>query len=102
MLISNTGSNATATETSVTLSVPSGMTVTFGGKGTFWQCHKHKHSAVCNRNAKISAGADTTIVATVKVTASAGKLLKATATVSPADATPGDNTSTNKVFIHRK
>ena len=91
--IANTGSGAHTVATSVSLLLPSGVTVLQGGSGQFWQCHKKAHSSFCSRNAKINAHDSTVITVKVKVTAAVGKLLKAKAVVSPSDSTPGDNTS---------
>jgi uncharacterized repeat protein (TIGR01451 family) len=101
ILVANTGTtNATAT-TSVSLLLPSGITVVHGGSGTFWQCHKHAHSSFCSRNAKINAHSSTTISVTVSMTASAGKVLKAKAVVTPNDATESDNTDTDIAIVRR-
>ena len=42
-----------------------------------------------------------TVPSSVGITAKAGTKLTATATVSPTDPTPGDNTSTDKVTIQK-
>jgi putative Ig domain-containing protein len=91
--VANTNSSATSVETHVSLLLPSGLRVVQGGKGTFWQCRKTKHSSFCSRNAKINAHDSTTITVKVKVTAAVGKRLKAKAIVSPSDSSPDDNTS---------
>jgi hypothetical protein len=49
---------------------------------------------------KINAQASTTITARVKISAPAGSFRTTTATVSPADSTPGDNTDRDAVKIH--
>ncbi len=72
-----------------------------GGEGTFWQCHKQASSSVCTREAALGAGQRTMITATVWVNARAGKTRHATATVTPDDSTPADNTSTDKAIIRR-
>jgi hypothetical protein len=100
MLVTNTGSGATSRTTSVTLSLPRGMKMDFGGSGTWWQCHKDTSFSVCTRSGKINAQASTTITARVKISAPAGSFRTATATVSPADSTPGDNTDRDAVKIH--
>jgi hypothetical protein len=100
--VTNTGTAATSTaaRNEVRFSVPDGLVVTQGGRGSGWQCSKQRHSSFCTRNASISAGAATTITVTVRVTASGGSLLTSTAKVSPTDFTWGDNTDTDTVFIH--
>jgi hypothetical protein len=102
ILVTNTGSGATSRTTSVTLSLPSGLKMVFGGSGTWWQCHKDTGFSVCARSGKINAHASTTITARVKISAPAGSFRTATATVSPADSTPGNNTDKDVVKIHRK
>jgi large repetitive protein len=100
--VTNTGTAATSTAATneVRFSVPDGLVVTQGGRGTGWQCSKQRHSSTCRRNAAIGSGATTTITVTVRVTASSGSSLTATAKVSPTDFTWGDNTDTDTVFIH--
>ena len=99
--VANTNSSNTSLETHVSLLLPSGVKVVQGGKGTYWQCHKQKHSSFCARNAKIDAHSSTTITVKVKITAAVGKRLKAKAIVSPTDSTPGDNTSFDFATVHR-
>ena len=98
--VANTNTSNTSLETHVALLLPSGITVVQGGKGTYWQCHKQKHSSFCARNAKIDAHSSTTITVKVKITAAVGKRLKAKAIVSPSDSTPGDNTSYDFAIVH--
>jgi uncharacterized repeat protein (TIGR01451 family) len=99
ILVANTGTTTATAMTSVSLLLPSGITVVHGGSGTFWQCHKHAHSSFCSRNAKISAHSSTTITVTVRITASVGNVLKAKAVVTPSDSTESDNTDTDIAIV---
>jgi hypothetical protein len=99
MWVTNTGTAATAKSTTVTLNLPAGITMVHGGKGAGWQCSKEAGWSTCTRAAAIVAKMRTTIIATVKVSAGAGRRLVATATVSPTDKTPNDNTRSDTVII---
>jgi hypothetical protein len=81
------------------LNLPDRITMVQGGTGTSWRCQKSAGSSTCTRTAPIGAGDRTMITATVQIKAKGGKTLYATATVSPTDKTPEDNTSTDKVII---
>jgi hypothetical protein len=70
--------------------------------GTFWQCHKHKHTSFCSRGAKIGAHGTTTITVKVKITANKGTLVKSKATVSPSDSSPADNSSIDFALVRKK
>jgi Putative Ig domain/Domain of unknown function DUF11 len=97
--VTNTGSTATSATTSVTLLTPKALTVIRGGKGTFWQCHKHRHATSCTRRARIPGHTATTIRVTVRIKAPAGVVVLSTASVSPSDATPADNTDSDTAFV---
>jgi uncharacterized repeat protein (TIGR01451 family) len=101
ILVTNTGSTATSATTQVSLLVPGGLTVIHGGRGTFWQCHKQKHSSFCSRSATIRGHATTTITVTVRVRAAAGTVVTSTVSVSPGDATPADNTASDSAVVRR-
>jgi hypothetical protein len=94
--VTNTGGSATTATTGVLLGLPRGLVTVHGGRGTWWQCRKTRHTSSCSRSAAIRAHSSTTIIVTVKVTARAGRTLFATASVSPSD-----NFSTDKVIIRR-
>jgi hypothetical protein len=101
--VTNTGTAATtkAHPSVVTLNLGRGIAVVQGGRGTDWQCHKQASSSVCTRSAPLGAGKRTMITVTVWVNAKAGKTRLSTATVSPSDTTPADNTSTDKAIIRK-
>jgi len=101
MLVTNTSNRNTSGTITVTLSLPSGMKMVFGGSGTWWQCHKDTSFSVCTRTGTLKAHASTTITARVHITAPAGSFRTATATVKPLDSTPGDNTGKDTAFIFR-
>jgi hypothetical protein len=94
--VTNTGGSATTATTGVLLGLPRGLVTVRGGRGTWWQCHKTRHTSSCSRGAAIGAHSSTVIRVTVKVNARAGRTLFATASVSPSD-----NFSTDKVIIRR-
>jgi hypothetical protein len=101
--VTNTGTAATAKAHPmvVTLDTGSGIMMVQGGKGTDWQCHKQVLATTCTRSTPLGAGRRTMITVTVWVNSRAGKTRLATATVSPSDATPADNTATDKAIIRR-
>jgi hypothetical protein len=99
--VTNTGTGGTSQPTTVQLSLPRGITVRQGGRGTFWTCHKSRRASTCTRRTTIGAGERTLIIVRVKIHAKPGKTRYATATVNPTDKTPKDNTSTDKVVIRK-
>ena len=101
--VTNTGTAATTKSHPivVTLNTGRGILVAQGGRGTKWQCHKQDRATTCTRAAPLGAGKRTMITVTVWVNARAGKTRHATATVSPSDTTPADNTSTDKAIIRK-
>jgi hypothetical protein len=101
--VTNTGTAATTRSHPivVTLDTGRGILVAQGGRGTDWQCHKQGRATTCTRAAPLGAGKRTMITVSVWVNTRAGKTRHATATVSPSDETPSDNTSTDKAIIRR-
>ncbi len=101
--VTNTGTAATvkAHPMVVTLATGRGILMVQGGKGTGWQCHKQVLATSCTRSTPLGAGRRTMITVTVWVNPRAGKTRFATATVSPSDKTPADNTSTDKAIIRK-
>jgi hypothetical protein len=101
--VTNTGTAATtvAHPMVVNLGTQSGIKMVQGGKGTSWQCQKASTSTQCTRSAPLGAGRRTMITVTVWINARAGKTRHATATVSPSDTTPADNTSSDKAIIRK-
>jgi hypothetical protein len=101
--VTNTGTAATARAHPmvVTLDTGSGIMMVQGGKGTDWQCHKQVLTTTCTRSTPLGAGRRTMITVTVWVNSRAGKTRLATATVTPSDATPADNTATDKAIIRK-
>ena len=101
--VTNTGTAATTKSHPivVTLGTGRGILVAQGGKGTDWQRHKQDRDTTCTRAAPLGAGQRTMITVTVWVNARAGKTRRATATVSPSDKTPPDNTSTDKAIVRK-
>ena len=101
--VTNTGTAATtvAHPMVVSLGAQRGIEMVQGGKGTDWQCQKAGTSTQCTRSAPLGAGKRTMITVTVWIKAKAGKTRHATATVSPSDKTPADNTSTDRAIIRK-
>jgi hypothetical protein len=99
--VTNTGTGNTTHTTTVQFNLPSGITIVHGGTGASWTCQKSTGASACTRQTLIGPGERTLITVMVKIHAKAGRTLYATATVSPTDKTPKDNTSTDKVIIRQ-
>jgi hypothetical protein len=96
--VSNTGTAPTTAATIVTIAVPSGLTYA-GATGSGWSCGRSGAAVTCTHKGLLPASASGAIALVTRVTARAGRVLVATATVTPTDRTPADNTATDRVTV---
>jgi uncharacterized repeat protein (TIGR01451 family) len=96
--VTNTGTVATAGPTTVTDTLPVGLTyVRVGEPGLL--CTVLGQTVTCTHGASIASGARFTFTIMVSVEAGARTRLSNSATVTPADSTPADNSSTVNLTV---
>jgi fibronectin type III domain protein/putative Ig domain-containing protein/uncharacterized protein DUF11/centrosomal CEP192-like protein len=98
--VTNTGGAATSTATTVAVGLPRGLTPMWGGAAG-WACRSGGQTASCTHAGSLGAHKSSSVRVQVLVAAPAGRWLAATATVSPTDPTPADNTATDRVQVQR-
>lgn len=96
--ITNRGTAHTTGATTLHLSLPTGLTAV-GGRGLGWHCVAAGSSLSCTRAKAIAAHATTAVTVKVQVIAKAGVVLSTTATVTPTDTVPADNSATEQVSV---
>ncbi len=98
--VTNTGGAATTGATTVSASLPRGLTPIWTA-ASGWACHGHGQTGTCTHAGRLAAHTTSSILVLVFVTAPAGQWLSTTAAVTPTDATPADNTATDRVQVQR-
>jgi hypothetical protein len=98
LTVSNTGDAPTTAATTVVFTMPSGLTYV-GSTGNGWSCSRSGATITCIHKGFLPAAASSAISLVTRVTARAGQVLITTATVSPIDLTPADNTATDRLTV---
>jgi len=100
IIVSNTGKVATSGTLKVTDILPLGLTY-IGSLSFGWSCSALGQAVTCTYAHPLPAHASTALALFVNVKALNGTVLTDTATVTPLDATPADNTASVTVTVRR-
>jgi hypothetical protein len=99
--VTNTGNAATTRATTVTETLPRGLSYTWA-YGPGWTCRHTGATGTCTHTGALAPSATSSVMVLVQITASVAMTVTTTATVTPADTTPADNTSTDRVTVRRR
>ncbi|MDT4900292.1 MAG: hypothetical protein QOJ78_1222, partial [Pseudonocardiales bacterium] len=94
----NTGNAATTSTTTVTVRLPSGLSYV-RATGSGWTCTRSGSTVTCKHRGALRTAGSATITLVTRITAAAHRVLVSTATVTPTDRTPTNNTTTRRVTI---
>ena len=99
--VSNTGTAAATAATTVSETLPAGLNYV-AAYGPGWSCRHTGATGTCTHTAALAPSATTSITVQVHISAPVATTLTTAATVTPTDATPADNTSTDRVTVRRR
>jgi hypothetical protein len=100
LAVGNAGTGHTRAGTIVTLRLPAGLAMMGSGHGTAWRCAGSRHGWLCSRDIVLARGRSAMITVPVRISAPAGKVLWAAATITapPGQGRPS-HTTANPVRI---
>ncbi|MBW4519692.1 MAG: DUF11 domain-containing protein [Scytolyngbya sp. HA4215-MV1] len=100
LTVANTGPSTASSPITVTDTLPAGLTFV-SGSGTGWICNAVGQTVTCTNPNSLASGANSTILLTVAVGASASPSVTNTAMVSSttSDPTPANNTATDPTAV---
>ncbi|MCW2899592.1 MAG: hypothetical protein JWO67_1857 [Streptosporangiaceae bacterium] len=101
LTVTNTGNAATAGTTTISESLPHGLSYVMA-LGWGWSCRHTGSTGTCTHAGALAASATSSVTVLVHITAPRGTILTTTATVTPTDTTPADNSSTDRVTVQRR
>ncbi len=96
--IGNNGARATHGTITAQVHLPAGL-VTLAARGDDMRCTVHPHSATCTLRRALHPGGTAKLQVWVWIAAPPGQTLHARASISPTDASPTNNVSTDSVLI---
>jgi hypothetical protein len=98
LTVTNTGTAATTGTTTVTVRLPSGLSYV-RATGSGWTCTRSGSTVTCKHRGALRTAGSASITLVTRITAAAHRVLVSTATVTPTDHTPTNNTTTRRVTI---
>jgi hypothetical protein len=96
--VRNNGTGPTTAPVTLSLQLPGGLRPAAAG-GPGWACRIDGGTVTCTHAGALRAGGRSAVAVLARVTAPAGSTLVSTATVGPADATPADNSASDRIRV---